>query len=326
VIVSLTQKIKFLESVFGKGVLGKNSLNFDVKCPIETCKSHKDSNKKKLSIHTPDFMCHCWTCGYSSRSIATLLWKYASREKLQEFKNSFATVKDTVDPNVQASRIVSLPQNFKLLVTCSSRDFFANAARRYVTSRGLTEDDMWYYKLGISDAQEWDRRVIMPSFDSNGKLNYYAGRAISEKFKPSYMYPDIQRTSLVFNELNVDWTKRLVLCEGPFDLVKCTDNAVPMLGSRLNEKYDLFNKIVINRTPVAIAMDADTWATKMQQVIKKFREYDVDTLVVDTRAFKDPGSMSKSEFRDALKAAKPLDWYESFTTKLDFVSGTRLSI
>lgn len=326
-IVSLTDKIRFIESVFGKGMLGKNSLNFDVKCPIPTCHSRKDPTKKKLSIHTPSFMCHCWSCGYSARTISSLLWKY-NKSKLADFKTRFLgeEVVDTTEEKDGETPNIELPEGFRLIASTSTRDVFASAAKRYVTSRGLTEDDIWYHKLGVASDLVWERRVIMPSFDATGQLNYLVGRAYAPKVHPPYKYPDKPRSTVVFNSLNIDWTKRLVLCEGPFDMVKCGSNATAMLGSYLNESSELFRMIVMSNTPVALAMDADTWYTKMQVILKKLAEYNIDTLVVDTRAFKDPGAMTKKEFNKALGEAKPFDWFDSFEARLTHVSGVKLSV
>ena len=60
------------------------------------------------------------------------------------------------------------------------------------------------------------RRVIIPSFDSEGFLNYFTARAIDESTR-KYVNPKVKRTDIIFNELNVDWKKELVIVEGPFD-------------------------------------------------------------------------------------------------------------
>jgi hypothetical protein len=160
----------------------------------------------------------------------------------------------------------------------------------------------------------------MPSFDATGTLNFFVGRAIDDKRRPKYDNPDTPKKDFIFNELNVDWTQRLVICEGPLDLVKCGDNAVPLLGSMLTEDFLLFEKILLNRTPVALALDCRDMKWKMQKYARKLAEYDLDVVIVDTGEKNDPGEMSKDEFKSALANARPWSWDDMFNTKLSNIS------
>ena len=156
----------------------------------------------------------------------------------------------------------------------------------------------------------------MPSFDSSGNLNYFTARAIDKDRKPKYDNPDVDKNPVVFNDINLVWTKQVVLVEGPFDLVKCPENTTALLGSELDERHEIFNKILINNTPVALALDGDMWDTKTPKIAKKLAEYDVDYVVVDVRAWGDPGSMSKAEFEKALAEASRPTWEDEFSRKL----------
>jgi hypothetical protein len=228
----------------------------------------------------------------------------------------------TVEPEKHE---VSLPSDFKLLVTSNDPD--ARAMLRYLTKRGVTERELWLYKVGFSDESHWRRRVLIPSYDKTGKLNYFVGRAIDDSRWPKYDNPFVtERTSLVFNELNVDWAQRLVLCEGTFDMFKCGDNVVPLLGSDINEEYALFNEILVNKTPVALALDGDMWYTKTPRIVAKFLEYDIDVKVVDTRELGDPGNVSKQRFAEALNEAKSPVWIDSFMDRLSNAVHVNLKI
>ena len=322
-IATLTDKIRFIESVFGSGKLARNSKNFDVRCPI--C-APKDPTKKKLAILLEDDRCHCWTCGYKSASLAPLIRKYAGLEKLAEYRDKFMSeaqkawksrclVIDADEPQQ-----LTLPKDFRLLAVASGSDPDVRAMKRYLTERGVSERDLWYFKLGYSSEFRWQRRIIVPSFDAQGKLNYYVGRTIDKNRKPKYDNPDVDKLPVIFNELNVDWTQRLVLCEGAFDMFKCGDNAVPLLGSDLNEESALFNSILVHSTPIAMALDADMWMTKTPKIAKKLAEYDIDVRLVDTRPFSDPGQATKVQFKEALEAAREFTWRDALFTKLDGVS------
>lgn len=327
-IATLSDKVKFIEAVFGAGKLARNGKNIDVRCPI--C-APKDHTKKKLAIRVDDDRNHCWTCGWRAHTLAPLIRKYGSLDRLNEYRDKFMSHEERERSrrclviDVEEPKRIELPKDFKLLVTAPS-DPDAKAAFRYVMDRGLTERDMWYFKLGISNDARWHRRIIVPSFDGTGQLNYFVARAIDKFKKPKYDNPDFDKVPIIFNELNVDWTQRLVICEGAFDMFKCGDNTVPLLGSDLNEESALFNMIIANGTSVAVALDGDMWETKTLKLAKKLAEYDIDVVLVDTRPFGDPGTATKEQFKEALDAAAPLSWAGSFLTRLGRASRTTLAM
>jgi hypothetical protein len=315
-VYSISDKIAFFESIFGRGRISSNGINFDVRCPI--C-APTDPSKKKLSIRTDNDANHCWVCGFKARSLAPLLRKYGTPSQIATYREKFG------GPGVSATLVtgekveekrVELPQDFQLLVTAPTSDPDVKSAWRYIISRGLSERDAWYFKFGISSEQRWKRRIIMPSHDSEGRVNYFTARAIDPARKPKYDTPDVDKNPIVFNEINIDWTKRLTLVEGPFDLTKCPDNSTAILGSDLDERHEVLNKILLNDTPVALALDGDMWDTKTPKIAKKLAEYDVDYVVVDVRAWGDPGSMSKAEFEKALAEASRPTWEDEFSRKL----------
>lgn len=325
--VTLTERIKFIESVFGPVKVAKNGMNADVWCPF--C-APVDKTKKKLSIRTDDDRCHCWTCGFKSRSLVSLIAKFGSRERLNEYvtKINPTAVKAVNCRSIHVDvdeRRVELPKDFKLLATSDRSDPDANAVLNYVTvRRKLSTNDIWFNKIGTSDQPRWRRRAIVPSFDSRGDLNYFIARTIDDRTKPRYDNPDADKLSIVFNEINVDWTRRLVVCEGVFDMFNCGGNVVPLLGSDMNEESALFNTILVHNTPIALALDGNMWETKTLKAAKKLASYNIDVVLVDTRAFEDPGSMTKREFKQALEAAQPFDWTSSFSTRLTRASRTTL--
>jgi len=316
VVLSLTDKVKFYESIFGRGRLSGNGKNFDVRCPI--C-APSDPHKKKLAIRTSDDANHCWICGWKSRSLLPLLKKYGSQDQISIYKKLLGVNdrNDLITAEIEETKKIELPRDFCLLSLGNSNDPDVRALWRYVHGRGLEEKDAWYFKFGFSNDPRWKRRVLMPSFDSKGSLNYFVARAVDSTRKPKYDNPDVDKNPIVFNEINIDWSRRLVLCEGPFDLVKCPENSTAMLGSDLDERHELFNKILLHNTPVALAMDGDMWNSKMPKLVKKLQEYDVDVVVVDVRQWGDPGNMTKEQFVEALGAARPLSWRDMFSNRLN---------
>ncbi len=323
-----SDKLNFIERLLGTGKLAHNGRDIAVRCPI--C-DPSDRSKKKLAITVEADFVHCWVCGFKARSLVTLIKKFGTQSLMSEYRDKFLPA----DANVRCTFIslekdrsgeIKLPDDFKLLAVASDADPDVKAVKRYCNNRGLTRDDLWFFKIGVSNEPRWRRRVIVPSFDASGALNYFVARAIDPARHHKYDNPDVDRVPIIFNEINIDWTKRVVLCEGAFDSFKCGENAIPMLGSDLNEQSALFNAIVAHSTPVALALDADMWSTKTPRLASKLMEYDVNVVIVDTRKFIDPGSASKQEFNQALENAKESTWSSSFFNKLERASKTSMKL
>lgn len=309
---SLSEKLKFIQKVFGSYELARNELNCGVICPF----CNKRTDKKKFVIKLDDYRNHCWVCGRASRSLIFPLKRFAP-QYLNEFINDFYVGDKTninLSQDVEQQNICKLPDDAKLLTMIDSTDRRYFAAMKYLIKRDISLDDMWYYKFLLSNEHRWERRIIVPSFDAMGKLNHFVARGLSNKVFPKYDMPDTKLTSIVFNELYVDWKKRLVLCEGAFDAMKCGDNVVPLLGSDLNEESLLFERIVVNNTPIALALDEDMFHTKTPKLVKKLEQYNIDVVVV--KVVNDPGSMSKQQFCDALNIAQPLSWFDNTNNRL----------
>lgn len=288
----------------------------------------RDRNKRKLVIRMEDDANHCWTCTWRARSLAPLLKRFASRSDFDRYLDTFMSEdargfwRDKDDEEVERPPI-ALPLDFQLLAIADDRNPDTRSLLRYSASRDLTDHDMWYYRLGRSDEIRWSRRLLMPSFDAAGNLNYLVGRAVDRQAQ-RYENDDIDKTGIVFNELNIDWKQRLVLCEGPFDLVKCGENATCLLGNSLNENHLLFDRIISNDTPVALALDTNAIDNALW-IAKKLIEYDVDVVIVDLGKFKDPGEMTKKQFKDALEHAKPYNWLMNFRHRMEKASRVTLS-
>jgi DNA primase len=322
---SVSDSIIFYESIFGKGRISSNGINFDVRCPI--C-APTDNSKKKLSIRTDTSANHCWVCGWKSRTIIPLIRKYGSQAQFDAYKEFFGVTgpQQFVTGEEQQEQKITLPADFRLLHLSNLSDPDVKAVFKYLSWRGLSDKDIWYFKIGVSDEHRWKRRAIMPSFDSAGNLNYFVARAIDKDKKPKYDNPDVDKNPIVFNEINLDWSKRLTLVEGAFDLVKCPENTTAILGSDLDERHEIFNKILLHNTPVALSLDGDMWDKKTPKIAKKLQEYNIDVVVVDVRQWGDPGNMSKDEFNNALKEAKPLTWNDNFQRKMSKALQIKFSI
>lgn len=295
---TLSDKIRFIEKCFGRYELGRGALNAAVKCP--NCGY---GDKKKFIIRTADDACHCWVCGVKGKNLAPIIKKYFSPSLLEEYIRIFGEDKLISADLDKIERKLMLPSGFKLLVhSLDTHDPDIKTAITYIKSRGLTEDDMWFFKFGTSVDNSMHRRVIMPSFDIDGRLNYYIARSIDVKTKPKYLNASVNKQNIIFNEMNIDWKKPLTIVEGPFDLTKSDLNTSCVLGSGLSDSSFLFARIMQNNTPIILALDSDM-QDKQQRIAKKLDEYGIDVKILSLSSKHDVGEMTKKEFLHAKENA-----------------------
>lgn len=296
-------RASFLQSVFGDGIRSVDS--YAVSCP-KCCGTTERKHKKKLSIKLADGMHHCWICGLKGRTLQYTIKKY-SFNRLSEYCRIFEEedYNSKIAPEQEQILEVQLPNEYTPIATTMPHDPDHIAVVRYLLKRNIGKEDFYRYRLGTCLVGKLSRRVIMPSFDCDGTLNYYTARSIDSDGAKKYINSKVKRKDIIFNEINIRWNDPLVLVEGPFDLMKCGWNATAMLGSYLDESYLLFQKIVKNQTNIILAMDSDA-SSKRAKIAQKLKSYGINVKYLNLGKFNDVGEMSRSDFQDALSNA--IEW------------------
>lgn len=300
---TISQAIDFIEKVFGEGYSSNQGLNHSVVCPFCKRKKGRHYNKKKLAIRTTDFKNHCWVCGYKSQNLYDLLKRF-SPEHTEEYRSYFSYQQNiSVEQNPKdRNHKVSVPLGFKFLCLSNSNRKYEYKALQYLYNRGLNKDDLWYWKLGITNykREKLYGRIIFPSFNSYGNLNYYSARTFFSNHRLRYRNPDVDRENIIFNEMNIQWDEPLTITEGPFDVVKCNSNTTCLLGTEFSTDYLLFEKILKNKTPVKLAFDQDA-KDKMLKIAQLFYSYNIEVKIVNMhKPNKDMGDMPKNEALDLI--------------------------
>lgn len=179
---------------------------------------------------------------------------------------------------------------------------------------------MLLLRLGVSLDNDFIRRLIIPSFNDNGDINFYTARRIDvDSSSPiKYKNASVSKKDIIFNELFIDWSIPLTLVEGPLDLLKTNDNATCLLGSSLTYDMKLFRKIVENKTEINLALDKDVYF-KTLKIAKLLSEYDVKVNILDTRVANDVGDMTHSQFEECLSNAKEYKQNDFLLTKISMI-------
>ena len=277
-------------------------------CPF--CNHHK----KKLSVNFALEVFKCWVCDTRGKNIYRIVRKFGSYQQRQKYLDLQGRLDLTeFDTIFQEINEEDIPQTLELpseFISLANNHLPMSSQRplEYLMLRGITKRDIQLWKLGYCKDGRYGGRIILPSFNINGNVNYFVSRSyVGHKRK--YLNPQAGK-NFIFNELYIDWDEPVVLVEGVFDAIVAGTNAIPILGSTLRPKSKLFQALALNDTPVYIALDEDA-EKKAGQMIKNMLQYNMEVFKIDTSTIEDVGSMSKDQFVIAMNNAKPID-YDSF--------------
>lgn len=291
----LHEKLTIISEIFGD--YSRSNKEYLFFCPF--CKHRK----KKLSINLEKDKWKCWICNSSGKTISYLVKKFGDsncRTRWTKFDNliDISDFEETLEfifvhGEEKQENKIELPKEYNSL-NKKELSLSGMVAKNYLRRRDITEKHILKYSIGYCSTGEYAGRIIIPSFDENGEVNYFISRTYEKHFI-KYKNPPLNKSKIIFNELFLDFTEPITVVEGVFDAVIAGDNSVPLLGSTLNEDSRLFKKIVENQTPVYLCLDLDA-KEKQFTIAEKLIKYGIEVRTVDIGNAKDVGSMNTEEF------------------------------
>jgi len=296
-------KLKILTEVLGS--YRRSNDEFLFHCPY--CNHHK----KKMSVNFSVNAFKCWVCDQRGKNIYRLVRKFGNYKQRQQYLeligrldlSEFDKIVNEIN-EVEERQVIDLPSEF---VSLCNKHLPLESKRPldYLRSRGIGRNEILRWKIGYCEKGKYGGRIIIPSFNSDGDVNYFIARSYVGHNR-RYLNPPCGR-DIIFNELSVDWDEPTVLVEG--------DNAVPILGSTLRKESRLFQAIAAHDTPVYLALDPDA-EKKAKWIIKSMLQYDVEIHKVPIDDYEDIGSMSPETFRQKLDCAEEIDGEMYFLEKM----------
>jgi DNA primase len=234
----------------------KGQISFD--CPV--CREEKGldhgDGKGNLEINYGKHVYKCWACSetYGTQGpLGKLFDQHASKKQ----KKVYELIKPEELKQEENKRPkLRLPEGFTTFKDSNARFIPHIEAMRYLTSRGITEEMIEKYKIGYTATGDFAYRIIVPSFNSEGTLNYFVARSFVPK-KMKYKNPAVPKDEIIFNESLIDWKKDVYLCEGVFDSF-FLDNPIVMLGKKMSKLLfeTLYTKAEGN---IVVCTDGDAW-------------------------------------------------------------------
>lgn len=282
------KKLRALRGVLGEyREKGEEAIFF---CPKHGSRAGRTDGQLCVNLRTDWF--NCWSCGFKGRSLVGVLRLAGNTEILREYLAEIDERKNEPEPEKKYDP-PALPSGFRSLSVPSASPYH-RGAMEYLSSRGLGTDDILRWKLGYCETGEYRNRIVIPSFDEHGLLNFVVCRSFYEsdsyRYKPS---PEHQCKDVIWNDYMIDWTQPVVVTEGPFDAFVARDNVTILQGTILGAK--LLRKIVLSGVDVYFAMDADAFKRQLKH-IELLLSYGVGCHYIDVRGKKDVGAMTREEF------------------------------
>ena len=281
--------ISLVNSVLGSGKKTARG-NMAYTCPY--CHHHKPKLEVNFTVNKEKVNpWHCWVCNKKGKSILQLLRQAgASQDKINEAKTF---VKDTsyvpTEKNIIA---LKLPSEYKRLDQLDNN---------------ITKYDIGYCENGL-----YENMIIIPTYNKEGRLNYFTARSFDKNAYIKYRNPKVSR-DIIPNEHLINWRLPIIICEGLFDAIAIKRNAVPLLGK--NIQSELMKKIVSSFVDkIYIALDKDAIKQALHFCENLMME-GKEVYFVDLQ-YKDPSEMGFKNFTKLIQNTVPMTYSSLVEQKL----------
>ena len=170
----------------------KAQISFD--CPV--CAAEKGlengDGKGNLEINYSRHVYKCWACGETLGThgpLGKLFDKFGTKKQ----KKVYELIKPEELKQEDKKKVwVRLPEGYMTFEDSNPRFIPHIEAYNYLKSRGITDEIIKKYKIGYTVKGDFAYRIIVPSYNSEGQLNYYVARAWTKK-KMKYKNPSVPK-------------------------------------------------------------------------------------------------------------------------------------
>lgn len=241
---------------------------YEYNCPNCADEKGYTDNKYNFAVQIGDegLWGHCWRCGYHGK-LSKVIKKYGTPMDMSEYKDEVSAIKEsryftlsvgTMDNinDLLSDDELMMPNGFSLI---DKDRLDCKEAVNYLNRRGVDFDIISKYNIGyVPDRNgRYSKRVVIPSYDAYGDLNYWVARDYSGKSKTKIINPEVDKKRIVFNEYHINWYEPITLVEGPFDHI-VVPNSIPLLGKTIDEECEVFRQLVNkSHSNINILLDYD---------------------------------------------------------------------
>jgi hypothetical protein len=255
-------------SIFDGDVRGINEVEqLQTNCP--KCQQREGlsspDGKYNLEINTEKRVFHCWKCDSPkfSGSLGRLIKIFGTRTDYELYESYAGTIIDySEEEDDKDFGFVELPQEFVPFSKMDTDNPLHLEAYNYMTlERQIEYPILVKFGIGFCVEGKYWGRIIIPSYDQFGDLNYFIGRAYKGQ-KPPYMNPKNDKDVIIFNEGLINWDSTIYIVEGVFEWLSFPINTVPQLGKTLSSA--LFFKLKNKKPEIVIVLDPDAYTNSIE--------------------------------------------------------------
>jgi len=278
---------QLLEQVLGPSYTMRNG-EYAFHCKF--CNHHK----KKFQVNLDNQHWHCWVCNAGGRKLMPLLYKLnAPKQIITQLQKLVGELKKYTKDETTTS--VTLPRDYTEMWRAAIgaiEDPIRKHAISFCNSRNILPVDMVRYRIGYCTTGLYANRLIVPSYDIDGNLNYFIARDLFTNSSMKYKNPPVQRDVIVFEDI-VSFQNDIVLVEGVMDAIAVRRNAVPMLGKYPSKQ--LLNKLVTYKPKVYVALDSDAQQDALK-LVQQLLDYGIEVVNIPFYGDDDPSSVGFDKF------------------------------
>jgi DNA primase len=298
--------ITLLESFLGTGKVNSND-NVAFHCPF--CNHHK----KKLEVNVRSQRWHCWICNAGGHKISILGRKLnLDRQKISKIIQLTNDIDHLPSKTSTNTEVLTLPKEFRPLWHFDKASPEYRNAVFYLRNRNINIQDILKYRIGYADKGLYSGKIIIPSFDANGNLNYFVSRAYYEDDLQKHRNPNTSKDIIGF-ELHINWNMPIVLVEGAFDAIAIKRNAIPLFGKTIS---NTLKKRIVERGVKTIYICLDNDAKKQAlEACEYFMSNGIDVYLVDLPE-SDPSDMGFLKIQEMIENTYKLSTTELMQEKI----------
>ena len=268
-------------------------------------------HKPKLQVNVQTGKWHCWVSNQGGHNLFQLLKQVgAPRELYKELSESLGTTYYSSKKTDKKEVVLNLPKEAKPLWN-GGDSLQKQHAVNFCYNRGLNLSDIIRYNLHYCTEGIYNNRIVIPSYDEDGVLNYFVGRDFY-KGGMKYKNPPIPKDIIGF-DLYVNWDEPIILCEGVFDAMAIKNNSIPLFGKTILPK--LYKKIIEKKvSDITICLDDDAFDDSLK-ITSKFMDNGIRVNFVKLQG-KDPSDLGYKNMITHLNTSTEVNFKELMRMKI----------
>lgn len=234
-------------------------------------------NKYNLEVSLSLGKYHDWSTEHGG-NLSRLIKQWGNKDLLNEYFTILKDLKESQYYNIELFKDTEVSNDYNngLILPITYTKINIDKCRKkklldFLESRKITQDLIDFYNIGYTtwDEDEWQMRdrIIVPSYDCNGILNYWVGRDFSGyKSKVKYKNCKADKKQIIYQEDKIQWDADIILVEGVLDAIRYP-NSISLTGKALTKDSELYKTLFEKANAnIIICLDGDTTINEIKKI------------------------------------------------------------